>query len=173
MLKKKVISIIGLVFIVGIVVAVVTSSDFLVMLGKVVGITSKSIGDDYALQQSIEPIGAEKMTSEDYELRSDIGSDINSKIENDLTKVYCYPSPYKPSLGHTEIKFSHLTSYTNLRVFNIAGELVYRDEQDTSNGELSWAVVNNNGNKLASGVYIYLITDNDGHKAKGKFAVIK
>ena len=170
---KKIILVVGLVFLVGIAVAVISSTDFLVTLGEIVGIASKSTSSDYTLQQSMKSVGATKMSSGDYDLRGDLSVATTSKLENDLSKVHCYPNPYKPSKGHTKITFSQLTTHTKLKIFNIAGELVYQDEQDTPNGELPWDVVNNNSEKLASGVYIYLIQDNSGSKAKGKFAVIR
>ena len=172
-MHKKIILIVGLVFLVGIAVAVISSSDFLVSLGEIVGIASKSTGGDYTLQQSMKSVGATKMSGGDYDLRGDLSVAMSSKLENDLTKAHCYPNPYKPSKGHTKITFSRLTTYAKLKVFNIAGELVYQKEEDTPTGELPWDVVNDRGEKLASGVYIYLITDNSGNKAKGKFAVIK
>ena len=36
-----------------------------------------------------------------------------------------------------------------------------------------WSVKNNDDESVASGVYIYVITDNDNHKATNKFTVIK
>ena len=37
----------------------------------------------------------------------------------------------------------------------------------------SWDLANDKGDKVASGIYVYLITDGQGNKAKGKVAVIK
>lgn len=172
-MRKKIILIVGLVFLVGIAVAVISSSDFLVTLGEIVGITSKSTSTDYTLQQSMKPVGATKMSSSDYDLTGDLSVAMASKLENDLTKAHVYPNPYKPSSGHKKITFARLTAHTKLKIFNIAGELVYDKEEDTPQGELPWDVVNDSGEKLASGVYIYLIMNNNGHKAKGKFAVIR
>jgi hypothetical protein len=165
-----------LLFIVGLVFAItMTSGDLFLYFGKLVGIASHYIGGDYTAVSSVgESVGVTKMSSGDYEILPTV-SQVENKLETDLSKAHCYPNPYKPNsgLGHTKITFSRLTSHTKLKVFNIVGELVYEKEEDTPSGELSWDVVNNNGEKLASGVYIYLITDNSGNKAKGKFAVIK
>lgn len=172
-MRKKIVFIFGLIFLAGLAVAVMTSSDFLVPLGEIVGVASRSASKDYTLHQSMKSVGNAKMSGGDYDLYGDLSVNMASKLENNLTKAHCYPNPYKPSKGHTKITFSRLTTNTKLKIFNIAGELVYQDEQDTPQGELPWDVVNDSGEKLASGVYVYLITDNDGHKAKGKFAVIK
>lgn len=119
-----------------------------------------------------EGIGGVRLTGGDYEVIPSFAS-ATLKLEKNLDKAHCYPNPYKPARGHTAITFSSLTATTNLKVFNIAGELVYRESRDTPTGELRWDAVNNNGEKLASGVYIYVILDNTGNKAVGKFAVIR
>ncbi|MDI6736369.1 MAG: hypothetical protein QME42_09310 [bacterium] len=37
----------------------------------------------------------------------------------------------------------------------------------------TWAVINDDGSKVASGVYLYVIIDASGHKKVGKVAVIR
>ncbi|MCX5781097.1 MAG: T9SS type A sorting domain-containing protein [Elusimicrobia bacterium] len=98
-----------------------------------------------------------------------------SKLSSDFSNLHCYPNPYKPNsgLGHARITFSRLTSYTKVKIYNIAGELVYNAEAETPSGELSWDVINNSGEKIVSGVYIYAISNDIGHKKVGKFAVIR
>jgi len=49
-------------------------------------------------------------------------------LQPDLSKVYCYPNPFRPSKGHTRITFDCLTSDIRIRIYNIAGELV-KDEE--------------------------------------------
>lgn len=173
MVKKRIILIVSLVSLTGLIIAVMRGGDFIVTLGEIVGIASRAASADYTVQQSIKSIGVTPLVGGDYDLRGDVSAPVIFKLEKDLSKAHCYPNPYKPSEGHTRITFSRLTSYTKLKIFNIAGELVYEYEAETPNGELSWDVVNNRGEKLASGVYIYLITDKLGNKAKGRFAVIK
>lgn len=94
-------------------------------------------------------------------------------IAINLDNAHVYPNPYKPSKGHTKIWFADLTGHTRVRVFNVAGELVYDDELDTPIGELGWEVQNNNGEPIASGVYIYLLTNDANSKKKGKLAIIR
>src|SRR3989339_275405 len=94
-------------------------------------------------------------------------------IQNDLMTAHVYPNPFKPSLGHTKIYFSNLTSHTNVKIFNTTGELVYEEEKDTPTGELNWDVKNLNDKEIASGVYIYMITNNNGQTKKGKLAIIR
>ena len=94
-------------------------------------------------------------------------------LQTDLSTAHVYPNPFKPSLGQIKIFFANLTTHTKLKIFNVSGELVYEDDKDTPAGELSWDVKNSKGEPIASGVYIYMITNNNGQTKKGKLAIIR
>ncbi|MCL2799104.1 MAG: glycosyl hydrolase [Endomicrobia bacterium] len=84
--------------------------------------------------------------------------------------VIAYPNPYKPSKhGNIGIKFANLKQGAQIKIFNIAGEMVYSTKVN-SDGEYLWDVNNNSGYKIASGIYIYHITSG-GKTSKGKFAI--
>jgi hypothetical protein len=46
-------------------------------------------------------------------------------------------------------------------------------EETNEDGMISWDVTNSEGRKLASGVYIFRVTDNQGHEKISKLAVIR
>ena len=94
-------------------------------------------------------------------------------LQSDLNTAHIYPNPYKPSIGHTSIIFTNLTNRTKAQIFNLAGDVVYEQEKDTPTGELSWDVKNAEGEPIASGVYMYMITNNAGQVKKGKLAIIR
>jgi len=94
-------------------------------------------------------------------------------LQNDLVIAHVYPNPFKPSLGHTKIYFTNLTSHSKLKIFNVAGELVYEDDKNTPTGELTWDANNNNSEPIASGVYIYMIINNNSQIKKGKLAIVR
>ena len=94
-------------------------------------------------------------------------------VNNNLNTAHIYPNPFKPSTGHTKIYFANLTNHTKIQIFNISGDLIYEDEKDTSAGELNWDVKNAKGEPIASGVYMYIITNNAGQIKKGKIAIIR
>ncbi|HAM38885.1 MAG TPA: hypothetical protein DCP53_05775, partial [Elusimicrobia bacterium] len=94
-------------------------------------------------------------------------------LSSNLSTSHIYPNPYKPSIGHTSITFANLTTRTKVQIYNTAGELVYDDEKDTPAGELIWNAKNNKGEPIASGIYIYMITNNAGQIKKGKLAIIR
>jgi hypothetical protein len=86
--------------------------------------------------------------------------------------IVVYPNPFKPKLGHTAIRFEQLPENVTIRIYNIAGELIRREENITT-GLFSWDVTNQHNEKVATGVYIYIITDNKGGIKKGKIAIIR
>lgn len=101
--------------------------------------------------------------------------------KTNLDSVVVYPNPYKPNSGQAYgdsllgkgIVFSGLTERANIKIYTVAGELVR--ELDTTGVLALWDAKNGSGASVASGVYIYLISDpdNSSHKAKGKLAIIK
>ena len=73
------------------------------------------------------------------------------------------------------IVFSGLTANAKIKIFNIAGELINELEETNGNGNCLWDTKNKEGNKVASGVYLYYIInpEDNSQKSKGKFAIIR
>lgn len=95
-----------------------------------------------------------------------------------LSDAYVYPNPFKPnSPGNfqaAKLTFKHLPGEATIRIFTIAGRQVAElHKTDTAVDYYEWNVTNSDGQKLASGIYLYFMTAPDGGKAKGKFAVIR
>ncbi|MFH1367827.1 MAG: T9SS type A sorting domain-containing protein [Elusimicrobiota bacterium] len=90
----------------------------------------------------------------------------------DLSGLKIYPNPFKPSKGHTYIKFDNLTLNTKLQIFTLAGDIIF-EKEDIDIGDFSWQAVNQSGKEVASGVYICLITNDLGEKKISKIAVIR
>jgi len=99
-----------------------------------------------------------------------------------LGTVHVYPNPYKPAdtkFGDTVlgagIVFAGLTAQAHIRIYTVTGGLVKSLDETTGNGVCVWDTKNKKGSKVASGVYIYLITNpaDDSQKANGKFAIIR
>ncbi|MFH1859818.1 MAG: PEGA domain-containing protein, partial [bacterium] len=81
-------------------------------------------------------------------------------------QVLVYPNPYYAD-KHNTIFFNHLSKNFTIQIFTITGELVREIY------EKEWDVRNSTGEKVASGIYIYLIKDSSGDKKAGKLAVIR
>ena len=94
--------------------------------------------------------------------------------EENLKNVYCYPSLFKQEEGHKGITFLNLTSRTNLRVFNLKGELVYKAEEETPQGSMFWDLQNRRkNNRLSPGLYIYVISNENKEVKKGRLAIVR
>lgn len=97
-----------------------------------------------------------------------------SYSKTNLDKVVSYPNPLiYSSSGSKTIIFVGLTDDASLRIYNVAGELIRELNDNVSNGKLTWDVKNKDGEVVASGVYIYVITNPKGDKKLGKVAIIK
>ena len=95
--------------------------------------------------------------------------------EKNQTELLIFPVPYKPGsksmYDGDGITFLGLPDGSNIKIFNIAGELVYEKTIQNADKKFLWNVRNNSGNKIASGIYVYYIISSDGTKYKGKLAI--
>jgi hypothetical protein len=94
-------------------------------------------------------------------------------VAQDLNNTIVYPNPFEPRLGHTSIVFDNLTTIVRIRIYKITGELVFDAEVTTVNGQASWNATNNEGDSVATGVYVYLLSNSDGQKTRGKLVIVK
>ena len=96
----------------------------------------------------------------------------------DLSDAYVYPNPFKPNspgrFQAAKLTFKRLPAQTKIEIFSLTGKRVAElRKTDSAVDYYEWNVTNDDGQKLASGVYLYFMTSPDGSKAKGKFAVIR
>jgi hypothetical protein len=87
-----------------------------------------------------------------------------------------YPNPWRSDkhAAHPSITFAGLTVGTTIKIFTASGHLVKTLSSEPSTPSTArWDLTNDSGDKVASGVYLYLITDGKGDKVRGKVAVIK
>ncbi|MEK7812699.1 MAG: T9SS type A sorting domain-containing protein, partial [Candidatus Desantisbacteria bacterium] len=98
-------------------------------------------------------------------------------LYDDLNAMVVYPNPLSLVQGQTtRFTFGHLPDHPIcIKIYNIAGELVYeKGVQSPNNNTLPWDAINNDGDCVASGVYLFLVEDNNtGQQKTGKIAVIR
>ncbi|MEW6619243.1 MAG: right-handed parallel beta-helix repeat-containing protein, partial [bacterium] len=91
----------------------------------------------------------------------------------DLTGAYVYPNPTDGS----KLVFAGLTQNVRIRVFTVAGEEVFEIDIVEPNipepGKWRWNCRGSQGQRLASGIYIYLITNELGQKKVGKLGIVR
>jgi len=104
---------------------------------------------------------------------------VGSAIATDLNEVKVYPNPvnFAEAVRGT-IKFDGLSRNPKIQIFDITGKLIKTinpgtSENDGTSGHAEWNGKDENGNRIGRGLYFYIITDNEGNKTRGKFAVIK
>lgn len=97
-----------------------------------------------------------------------------------LDEVYAFPNPAKKEHEFITIdgrNGSHLPKGTNVKILDIAGRLVHETNvdigQEIRGGKVIWNKTNLRGRKVASGVYIVLLTSPDkSETASTKIAII-
>ncbi|MBI4051530.1 MAG: hypothetical protein HY400_03400 [Elusimicrobia bacterium] len=93
----------------------------------------------------------------------------------DLGQAHAYPVPWRQSL-HTgnPITFTNLTQDSRVKIYTLSGELVKTLEKSNPGSNLVWDITNDEGEKVFSGVYHFLLEDTTtGQKKKGKLMVIR
>ncbi|MCX7611720.1 MAG: T9SS type A sorting domain-containing protein, partial [Ignavibacterium sp.] len=100
-----------------------------------------------------------------------------SQNKSNLSELYSYPNPVKVNY-HNYLTFANLTKRTKIQIFNIQGTLIREIQSINESGGLDYDLKNNDGDKLPSGVYFYIVTSLDdlGREVEtktGKFAVIR
>jgi hypothetical protein len=83
-----------------------------------------------------------------------------------------YPNPWRADRGYVQqVTFDQLSGNTTIKIFTVSGHLV----RTLTTGSLSttWDINNDSGDRVASGIYIYLATNDQGQKAQGKVVVIR
>ncbi|HWR84027.1 MAG TPA: hypothetical protein VN285_12065, partial [Candidatus Deferrimicrobium sp.] len=94
-------------------------------------------------------------------LRSTIG-----RPTADVESVLAFPNPFviRSDLDRLNFNFSRSGA---VRIFSLAGELVAEFPVNTA-----WDGRNARGERVASGVYIFILTDSDGNVGRGKVLVV-
>ncbi len=94
-------------------------------------------------------------------------------VSNHLNAVRVFPNPWRADRHPNNlITFDGMPAASTVKLFTVSGRAIKTLTAD-SNGSASWDRKNSDGDRVASGVYLYLITDASGREAKGKLALIQ
>jgi hypothetical protein len=92
----------------------------------------------------------------------------------ELGAAHAFPTLYKPSLGHDRITFTALTPRATVDVFTLTGQRVRRFEKTDGSDKIVWTpVVNEQGQPLASGIYLFVVWEKGLKSKQGKIMVIR
>ena len=91
---------------------------------------------------------------------------------NELSGVRVHPNPWRSDRdSHRDLTIDHLATGSTVKLFTASGRLVR--SLDAVGDTATWDLKNSAGDKVASGVYLYLIMAPSGEKKTGKVVVIK
>lgn len=110
----------------------------------------------------------------------DIDNTPNPSTKETLAKVHTVPDPYyvtssfEATTSAKQIKFVNLPASATIRIYTTSGVLVraLRHETTAPSGELTWDVRNRNNQFVASGVYFYHVTAENGETHVGRMTII-
>jgi hypothetical protein len=86
---------------------------------------------------------------------------------DDVEAILAFPNPYVITGAGEQLNFN-FGRVGSVRIFTVAGELVA--ERDVNAG---WNGTNDTGTPVASGVYIFVVTDENGLSGRGKFLLVR
>ena len=89
-----------------------------------------------------------------------------------LDSVKVYPNPFNSKTQSHGMTIANLTASANIKIYNVAGELIRTLNYNTATGSVTWDGKNDYGKIVASGVYIIYLSAPEGTK-KIKVAVEK
>jgi len=92
-------------------------------------------------------------------------------VSTDLSTARVFPNPWRAARGDGSIVFDQMSANSTIKIFTMSGRLA--KTLSAPGGSVSWDLTNETGEKIASGLYLYLITDSQGNKTKGKLAIIR
>jgi hypothetical protein len=96
-------------------------------------------------------------------------------VSADIKSVKAYPQPCNmKDKACKGITFVNLTAHTDIRIYTLKGELVFRKDIDTPAGEYYWDIAGiRKSEAIASGVYLYTIINEKKDVARGRVAIIR
>lgn len=107
---------------------------------------------------------------------------VNVDTGENLEGVYAVPNPLRRrggwDLGEAAtLRFVNVTPGSRCEIFTLAGDLVVELTNVTTGGvqrgNIEWDTRNGAGEEVASGVYIYRITNDAGEEILGRVTIIR
>jgi hypothetical protein len=107
-------------------------------------------------------------TSSDGQL---VGTGGGTSPGEDEIDAKVYPNPLVISEGGKVTFLVSNTTGGGIKIYTVSGKLVKELVIQSGESEVDWDVLNEEGNDIKSGLYIYAVTDGDGNKKTGKLLI--
>jgi len=107
---------------------------------------------------------------------------VNVVASGNLDSVIVVPNPLRRQGGwdtgdQSTVRFVNVTRNATCEIFTLAGDLVRTltnaEVDNEQRGNIQWDTRNGAGEEVASGVYLYRITDDQGGETIGRFTIIR
>ena len=96
---------------------------------------------------------------------------VGSEPEAKLSKIIIFPNPVRPEFSGT-VGISGLIENTVVKITDISGRLVF--ETRSSGGTASWNLIDYQGRRPETGIYLVLVADANGQESlAGKLAIVR
>lgn len=104
--------------------------------------------------------------------------------QSDLYNIYVVPNPYRSggsrltapnyhNFPDEYVRFVNVPHDCTIKIFTVAGDLVWENEQNNDGGNVAWDLKNLAHDTVASGVYIYRVVKPSGDAVFGRIVVIR
>jgi len=133
-------------------------------------------------QESSEQVPAEFLTLRNGENYNQVLFQVNTEPSRDLDEVWAVPNPFVVRAGWDDstnnfIRFFNVTDTAEVQIYTIAGDFVRKLDNvifnDRETGLIEWDTRNAEGEQVASGVYIYRVSDANGGEEFGRITLIR
>ena len=110
----------------------------------------------------------------------DLTNAVGASTSETLANIHTVPDPYyvtsafEATTTSKIIKFVNLPEMATIRIYTASGVLVrvLKHESGSFGGETTWDVRNRNNQFVASGVYFYHVTAENGETTVGRMTII-
>ncbi|UCF79092.1 MAG: T9SS type A sorting domain-containing protein [Candidatus Eiseniibacteriota bacterium] len=128
-------------------------------------------------QVSWIPVPSSRLDPEERTVAFDVSSfevfRLMTGSADDLNGVIVYPNPFRPRSAKDHVlKFIGLTDRVEIKIFTLSGDIVWSRRLTYTGGGATWDGRNLEGKEVASGLYVYQITNARGEKSTGRISVI-
>ncbi|MDD5088564.1 MAG: S8 family serine peptidase, partial [bacterium] len=125
----------------------------------------------------LDTLWLQNITAQSGRLLNGTGRDsvLLGSTAHSIADAYVYPNPYRgvgPDGTGDAVMFAGLPETAIIRIFTLQGVLIRKIEHADLTGGSRWDLTNENGDKVASGVYLYSLESN-GETVRGKLAVMR
>ena len=104
--------------------------------------------------------------------------------QGEMFRIYVVPNPYRTggsrlttesyhNFPDDQVRFVNMPTNSMLKVYTVAGDLVWEYHHTGALGNVEWDTANRSGELIASGVYIYRVESAAGDSMYGRFVVIR